>query len=216
MTTERTPRPLPGKHPAVLRHVQLQAPQDASWAPQVVMSFELIPPDEEAGMFTSYFGSLSEEANDKGNRPIDWTINALRACGWTGDDLSELPALAEDDKLTQIIELVTEHKRTKAGANGEPGKLISVVKFVNRPGSGGKIKIERAMEGDELKDFGRRFRTSVSAAGTQTKKPAAPAAARPQPRAAPTRGQQRQDYPVVDDGMPPLGDTPPPEDDYLR
>lgn len=212
MTTARTPRPAIGKHPAVLRFAQIQEPQDATWSHQVILSFELIAPDPEAGMYTSYFGSLSEEANDKGNRPIDWTVNALRNCGWTGDDLAELPELAKADRLTEIVELVVEHRPNSKG------ELVAKVIFVNRPGGGGMIKLERVLEGDDLKNFGRRFRTSIASAGTQpaAKKPA-PAPARTQQRTAPPRGSQPQRSDFVDDDTPPFGDTPPPDEaDFLR
>lgn len=194
MTQERELRPAEGRHPAVLRYVQVA---EGVKSPQVVMSFELVAPSPEAGFHTSYFGSLSEEAGASGKRPIDHTVNALRNCGWTGDDLSDLPQLAESDMLAEIVELVVAHETFE-------GKRRAKVQWVNRQG-GGKIKLERAIEGNDLKDFGQRMRTRVGNAGN---KPVGPRPAASPPR-SPPRGND------VPPGMPPLHDAPPRTDDDI-
>ena len=147
MTQDRALRPAEGRHPGVCRFIQIA---EGSKAAQVVVSFELIEPDPEAGMFTSYFGSLSDAA-------IEHTVKALRNCGWQGDDLSELPALAEADQLNEQVELVVKHESWE-------GKPRAKVAWVNRPG-GGKVKLERTIEGEDLRSFGQQMRSRIAAAG---------------------------------------------------
>lgn len=167
-----------GKYRALCRSVQFAL--TAKEAEQVVIGFEFL--DEAGqpnGFYMSYFGML-------GDNSIDFTIDALRACGWTGDDLSELPALAESGGLATEVSLVVVHETYQ-------DKTRAKVKFVNRAGGGGKLKLERALEPADLKSFAQRMKSKVRAAGRE-----------PGPRASNGAGASR--------GGPSQRDVPPPGD----
>ena len=61
---------------------------------QIAIQFEILD-GEFAGENIAYLGTFTENS-------IEYTTNALRAVGWLGDDLSELPGLAADGKLTAM------------------------------------------------------------------------------------------------------------------
>lgn len=138
-----------GKYPGILRSVQFA---DASTGnTQVVMGFEFVDEANQAtGQFMSYFGTLTDNS-------IDFTVEALRNCGWEGDELAELPGLAEAGSLSQLVQLVVVHEDYK-------GKVGAKIRFVNRSG-GGKLKLERALGAEDLKSFSARMRSKVRAAG---------------------------------------------------
>lgn len=184
-------RPDRGRHAAVCRSIQFQAPKDVGKSTQVVISFELTDEaDADHGVFISYFGSLSDAA-------IAHTVKALAACGWTGDDLSELPALAETGALSEPVELVVDHEEYD-------GTWRAKVKWVNQPGGGGKIKLDRPVEGGALADYGARMKSAIRAARNVS-------GARPSPRRATPPTTQR---PPANGGghAGRLDDVPPPDD----
>lgn len=139
--------------------------------PQLVARFELIDGDD-AGKFDTWFGSLSEDENSKGIQFYEYTIKSLRACGWTGDDLSEIPDLAENGSLAKEVSLVRTHKVL------DTGETKTKIKYVGG-GGGAKIDLkENAMTEREVADFARRMRSRIGgkAAGgsSGTQRSAAP------------------------------------------
>ena len=150
MSTTNEIKPAPGRHAAVCRSIQFQAPKTSDKSTQVVIGFELTDPaDYDCGTFITYFGSTSDAA-------LEHTVKALGVCGWQGDDMSELPGLAEQGILAEVVSLVVDHEEFE-------GKWRAKVKWVNSPG-GGKIKIERPLDGDGLADFGARMKSRIRAA----------------------------------------------------
>lgn len=138
---------LTGRHRAKCCSIQLAEGKNAV---QVVIGFELLDNERRgSGQFITYFGSLSDAA-------IDFTVEALRNCGWRGDDLSELPELAESGGLGDevMLDVVAEQFE---------GKWRNKVKWVNKPG--GKIRLEKALSGDDLRSFASRMKSRVRAAG---------------------------------------------------
>jgi hypothetical protein len=111
---------------------------------QVVVEFRL-----EDGNSISYFGFFTEKTFKR-------TIESLRYLGWEGDDLSELPALAEAGMLTGEVDLVVDHEEYD-------GKVTAKVKWVNKPG-GGRVQLAKPMEADGLKSFAARMKGSIRAA----------------------------------------------------
>lgn len=134
--------------------------------PQILLAFKIH--DENSpnkGRVTTYFGSFGE-------RSIDFTVDALRACGWQGDDLADLPKAFERGELGAEVSLKIINEpsldRDKRPVMDEDGneKWRDKVAFVNVPGEGGAgFKPEKTLEGAELKNFGQRMRTAVANAG---------------------------------------------------
>lgn len=113
---------------------------------QVAISF-VINDGEHAGENLSYFGTFTENA-------LEYTEKALRACGWDGDDLAELPALAEAGKLGPA-QIVVRHEEYK-------GEKKVKVKFVNKPGGKFTFDAENAIEGQGLKSFAAKMKSQFS------------------------------------------------------
>jgi len=138
-----------GRYPAICRSVQFGTSKKGD--EQVVIGFEFLDEAKQPnGYHMSYFGMFGENS-------IDFTVEALRNCGWTGDDLAELPALADSGGLASEVVLVVVHETYE-------GETRAKVKFVNRTG-GGKLKLERALDDEGLKSFAQRMKSKVRAAG---------------------------------------------------
>lgn len=185
MSTENlTPE---GRYRAICRSVQFG--QSKKGDEQVAIGFEFLDEaGQPANVHMTYFGMF-------GDNSIDFTVEALRNCGWSGDDLAELPALAESGGLASEVQLVVVHETYE-------GVRRAKVKFVNRAG-GGKIKLERPLDSSSLSSFAQRMRSKVRAAGRDN----APRSTRPPAssngRAAPGGGYDGRDVPPpVDDDIP--------------
>lgn len=145
---------------------------------QVAVSFQLLTPGFEQDR-AAYYGYFTEKG-----LPI--TIKALRACGWTGLDLSDLAGITANE-----VNLVVEHEEYPTGS----GIFTAKVKWVN-DGAGGLLK---NMMGDaEKASFAQRMRGQLAALGSATPKAAAPRAA----ALAPKSNQRPEPPPHTDADMP--------------
>lgn len=144
--------------------------------PQIVGRFEMLD-GEDAGKLETWFGSLSDDLTTKGDKSFyEFTIESLRACGWTGDELAEIPALAEAGHLVNEVILVREHK-----IDGQ-GKTRSSVKYVNRLGA---VKVDlkdNAMTAQEIADFSRKMKARLSGGNGSKSTPQPARSAAPPPR----------------------------------
>lgn len=166
-----------GRHIGVCDVIQFAETQKGD--PQIAVGFWIEAPPEEAGGYyqtyaedvnrgLTYFGMFLEAQPGKDRGPIDFTMGVLRAIGWTGDDLSELPQLAQEGKLATRVELVVDHEEYN-------GKTNARIKFVNPLGGGrGAVKLERPMDGTATKAFAETMKSRIRSMGAA--KPAAPAA----------------------------------------
>lgn len=141
---------LSGRHRALLRSAQFC--ETSAGDEQIALGFELLDPGDGTpnGTFLTYFGVFHGGA-------LDFTIDAIRNCGWNGDDLYEVPMLADGGQLNAEVSLVVAAEQYKE-------KWSNKVKWVNRPG-GGKIKLERPLDDGKLKSFAQRMKSAVRAAG---------------------------------------------------
>jgi len=172
-----------GRYPGVLRTVQFADAKTGTT--QAVLGFEFTDESgQPTNQFMPYFGALTDAA-------IDFTVEALRNCGWEGDDLSELPALVESGALSSPVQLVVVHEEYN-------GEWRAKIKFVNRAG-GGKLRLERELDDAGLKSFAQRMKSRVRAAGRD--------------RVPRSSGNGHASSPKP--GMPPQRDTPPPNDDDI-
>lgn len=138
-----------GIHRAIAQSIQFgHAGQDEK--PQVVVEFKCVSEDDpDHGYSISWFGFFTEKA-------LKRTIESLRYIGWKGDDLAELPGLAETGMLADEVDLVVEHEEYE-------GQLKAKVSWVNKPG-GGRVQLAKPMEADSLKSFAARMKGSIAAA----------------------------------------------------
>ena len=137
-----------GRHAAICRNVQFSTTKKGD--EQIAIGFEIVGDDIDAGRPITYFGMFTDTT-------VDFTVDALRNCGWQGDDLAELPRLADEGLLANEVSLVVEHEEWE-------GEWKAKVKWVNRQG-GGKIKLERALDDNSLSRFAAAMKSKVRAAG---------------------------------------------------
>jgi hypothetical protein len=110
---------------------------------QIGIEFEYL---DEAGGIT-YYGPLTDAA-------FPYTMKAIRAAGFQGDDLSDLSSLTNE--TTPEVVLVIEPEEYPKGS----GKFTRKVKFIN---SAGGLAMKDALQGDDLKTFARQMKGKIVA-----------------------------------------------------
>lgn len=142
---------------------------------QIGVEFDLL---DRPGERMTWFGSFAPKA-------LEFTLKALRACGWTGSDLAELDANMGGLEQNEVV-LVVEHEEYQ-------GKVSARVRWVN---AGGGVGMSNPLDQGGLKSFAARMRAQIVALDPgSAKKPAA----RPQP---PKRTTREEPPPHGDDDQP--------------
>ena len=129
-----------GKHKAVAIASDIQFGKTKSGIYQVAVPFA-IEEGDDAGSVITYFGFFSEAARDR-------TIESLRRCGWTGDDVTNL------GPMNRPVELVVEHDEYN-------GKVSAKVKWVN---SLGGVKLKEQLDESEMESFAAEMKSLISGA----------------------------------------------------
>lgn len=151
---------------------------------QLAIEFVLFDNQGMEGEHVTYFGSFSDAA-------WDITIRALRTCGWTGADLSDLSGVDANE-----VSLVLEEEEWE-------GRTRVKVRWVNAPNQGMAIKAPLAA--DKAKAFAAQMRARILAMDAQSgARPQARPAQRP---AQPSRGGAQAPEP------PPINEDPKYTDD---
>lgn len=199
-------------HTGVLRSIQFDKQSyEGREHVQLVGRFEILTSADASndlvGKTETWFGSLSEDATKgkTGKSFYEFTIDGLRACGWTGASLAETPALAESGQLAQEVKLTVEHKLKDDGRGGQAWRTS--IAWVN-PIGGGKVKLQNELTADELAQFSKRMERLIAGGGKSAAQPPR-SAAPPQHRtshagngSAPGRGGFTDDRPPPDDDIP--------------
>lgn len=110
---------------------------------QVAVCFEVID-GPYMGQRLTWFGYFTEKATAR-------TIQALRFCGFRGDDL----AAAVTQALDQQVSITVEHAEYN-------GKVSAKVAWVNAPGGGG-FKLSAPMKRDDMRKFAAEMKMAVRA-----------------------------------------------------
>lgn len=165
--------------------------RSASGNEQVAITCECLD-GEDAGASLIYFGSFSPNA-------LAYTEAALRATGWTGDDVAELPELATAGKLGPVKLVITDEARPD-------GRVFPKIVFINKPAGSSKFefKADRKLEGAELRSFGARMKSAFSSSKA---KPAPTPAPKPAPARAGRAAGHDSGRGRVDDHVPPPSDA---------
>jgi len=98
---------------------------------QVCVQFEILE-GEFAGHCINWYGYFTDKSKDR-------TMQSLRYCGWSNDDIMSMEGMGR-----YIVQLDIGHEEKTEGKN--QGKIFPKVKFVNRLGGGGPIKLEKPMD----------------------------------------------------------------------
>jgi len=112
---------------------------------QVAVEFELTD-DEWRGQRITWYGFFGNDPGRGTKTPTQITVEALRACGWQGDDISELDGLDANE-----VELVIEPETFR-------GETRSKVKYVNRPSG---LGLRAPMTHDQARAFAARMKGDV-------------------------------------------------------
>lgn len=154
--------------------------------PQVVLNFEIIEGDY-AGRRVAWFGYFTEKTSQR-------TVEALRYCGFTGDDL----AAAVYMPLDQEVQIVIEHEEYN-------GKWSAKVAWVNRAGGGG-FKLDKPMDKNGLSRFAAQMKSAVrdvaEAPGKKGERGQKPSASGSTTRSAPPPDDFDQRPTVRDEDIP--------------
>jgi len=125
---------------------------------QVAIEFELLD-EAYAGQRITWHGSFSEKKGEAKFTPLEHTIKSLRACGWTGDDLSDLTGIDANE-----VQLTIEHSEYK-------GKVSAKVRWVNKLGG---LALKTPLSETQKKAFAAKMRGKVLAATRATGSASAP------------------------------------------
>ena len=160
-----------GKHPAIARSWDFGLTKKD--LPQVAVEFEIVD-GEDAGEFITWYGYFTDDTEP---RPLE----SLRACGWQGDDVSDLKGMG-----SRKVSLVVEDELYE-------GKTHSRVRWVNRFGGNG-VRLAKTMDAQARRQLAARLRSAAAATPVlpPDDAPAQPGrslAARPEPPPAAPRGQ---------------------------
>lgn len=137
---------------------------------------------EHAGAVVTWFGTFAE------GKATEITLKALRACGWSTSDLTDLAGLGANE-VEAVIEWETYN-----------GVDRMKVKWLNTIG-GGKVKLEQPMTDAQRKAFAARMKgAALAIKPVPVQTPAASSKART--NGAPPRGAGDSWEPPVDDDLP--------------
>lgn len=176
-----------GRHPAVVVPVETESgPLSIQFGPatksspfQAILSFEIIRGPHSGQRISAWLYFGTDKADKKGKTVMDRSLEALRVCGFTGDDLDKFSDQHPDQEVDLTIDM-----------EEYDGKRRPKVKWINSPSHGGFV-LEAPLGQSELRKFSAQLKGALKKAPVvQGKK-----AVREAPTAAPSGTP-------VDDPMP--------------
>jgi hypothetical protein len=106
---------------------------------QIAIQFELL---DHPGRSITYYKALSDAC-------LQYAIDALRACGWQGCDLTDLSGLDSE------VVIVVKNEEYPEGS----GKWTAKVQFVNAA----NVALQGALAGDDLASFAAQMKAKILA-----------------------------------------------------
>lgn len=135
----------PGRHRATCFEFEFPEPKPGK-AHSIALGWRFSDGDADQGRIITSWHYFSDGA-------LAFTLEALRAAGWRGEDPSEITL----EDIGNEVELVIRHEEYE-------GKTRARVQFVNQLG-GGMVKSEKRLEGNDLKKFGASMKAKIRALG---------------------------------------------------
>jgi hypothetical protein len=164
---------------------------------QVAVSFEII---DQNGFRITWYGSFSAEISANAKKsPIERTFEALRTCGWQGDDISDLTGIEQNE-----VEVVVE-------INEWEGKESNRIKWVNAPGSG--LALKNVMPPEAKKAFAARMKGQAIASRKALGGQSGNGGGQQQPQSKYAGGNNRQQSQQQNRQQPGRRNDPPPQED---
>lgn len=112
-------------------HGRTKGSQTSEPKDQVAVQFE-ITEGPHAGRCLTWYGFFTEKTMVR-------TLEALRYCGWTSDDVVSLEGMGN-----LLVSIVVENEQQVGGKND--GTWYPKVRWVNQLGGGGPIKLDQPMD----------------------------------------------------------------------
>lgn len=116
--------------------------------PQIAVEFELTDVPDGTRPHRTWYGNFTDATQDR-------TIESLRVCGWTGDDLTDVQVSAD-------VSLVIETEEYE-------GKARQKIQWVNRPEG---LALAKRMEPNAAKAFAESMKGQIMAFDQRVGKPA--------------------------------------------
>jgi hypothetical protein len=135
----------PGTHTA--RATQWEFALTKGGAEQIIVQFEVMDGPSQ-GQCINWYGHFTDKTTNR-------TLEALRYCGWKSNDIDKLDGMGD-----YLVQIVVELELQEEGKNA--GKEFPKVRWVNRLGGGGPIKVERPLDAGQRKMFAARMRLHAS------------------------------------------------------
>jgi hypothetical protein len=135
----------------------------------------------EGGESISWYGYFSD-------RTWERTVESLRVCGWTGDDLTDFDGGALAGLDTHDVEIVVEEE---PDLDGVPRARVRWVNMLR--GSG--IAVKQPLAGTELKSFAAQMRGKILALDKSASKPSKPSSTGQRKRPEPSNNRDLDDAP---------------------
>lgn len=114
--------------------------ESSNKTPEIAVEFEITAKGDYEGRSITWHGYLTEKAFKR-------TIESLRNCGWTGDDLSAI------DSMPNEVDLVVENEEYE-------GETHAKVKWVNKPGG---LALKTPMSPESAKAFAAKLKSEIRA-----------------------------------------------------
>lgn len=179
MTTE-------GKH--IARAVEWGLGTASTGTEQIAVLFDILQ-GPDAGERITWYGFFTEKTWER-------TVESLRACGWTGSDLSVLDGLDAND-----VQLVVENEQN------DQGQIYPRVRWVNKVGGG--LGLKQQLEPAAARTFAQRMRGQILAFDQENGKPKPASKPANTPlRSVPSRSGSSRSSGAMPPEPPPIADDP--------
>jgi hypothetical protein len=190
-----------GRHPAVLVDVETESgplaiqfgPATKSSPFQAIVTFEIVRGPFSGQRISAWLYFGTDKADKRGKTVMDRSLEALRACGFTGDDLDKFT----DQHPDQEVELTIEMEEYE-------GKRRAKVKWINPPNRGGFV-LDAPLAHSDLRKFSAQLKGALKKAPVIQGKKAERQAPTPMPAGAASDdapawdGMDQDPGPPVDD-----------------
>lgn len=144
------------------RPVRAALGQTSTGKEQIAVEFDFVDPP---GTRRTWYGFFTDATFDR-------TIDALRACGWAGTDLTDFCGEQPPPGFDQEVELVVKHEEYN-------GQVRDRIAFIN---GGGGLALKAALDANQARAFAARLKGRIAAADVAAGR--APAPAKPPVKAA--------------------------------
>ncbi len=152
-----------GTYPAVVVPVEVDGEMvSIQWGPasqnsplSAAVAFEILSGQHAGQTITAFlhFSTEVKPGSKTGKSQMDRSIESLRYCGFTGDDIDQFFSQNPENEVS----ITVEHEEYQ-------GKTRAKVAWINKPGGGGGFVLQKRMAPTDLKKMAARMKSKIKAA----------------------------------------------------